>query len=124
MPGLWVKMDKDQFKQIIWNLLLNASEAIETQGEIRIETFVIKPKRVGIRMGDQDVFVNVIGGMQIDSRGFLLYAEITLDGTGFGMGKRSQRYAMIVEDGTVTALNVEEGPGVEVSSAETMMALL
>ena len=47
-----------------------------------------------------------------------------LDGTGFGMGKRSQRFAMIVEDGKVTQLNVEEGPGVDVSSAETMMALL
>ena len=32
--------------------------------------------------------------------------------------------AMIVEDGTVTHLNVEEGAGVDVSSAETMMALL
>jgi len=31
---------------------------------------------------------------------------------------------MIVEDGTVTHLNVEAGPGVDVSSAETMMALL
>ena len=49
---------------------------------------------------------------------------LELDGTGFGMGKRSQRYAMLVDDGTVTAINVEEGPGVDVSSAETMMGLL
>jgi peroxiredoxin len=37
---------------------------------------------------------------------------------------RSQRFAMIVEDGAVSHLNVEEGAGVDVSSAETMMALL
>lgn len=49
---------------------------------------------------------------------------LVLDGSGFGMGQRSQRYAMLVDDGTVTHLNVEEGPGVDVSSAETMMANL
>lgn len=49
---------------------------------------------------------------------------LELDGSGFGMGTRSQRYAMIVEDGTVTHLNIEPAGGVDVSSAETMMALL
>ncbi|TXS94272.1 peroxiredoxin [Parahaliea maris] len=49
---------------------------------------------------------------------------LELDGSGFGLGKRSQRFAMLVEDGTITHLNVEPGPGIDVSSAETMMALL
>ena len=49
---------------------------------------------------------------------------LELDGSGFGLGTRSQRYAMIVDDGSVTHLNVEEGPGVDVSSAETMMSLI
>lgn len=49
---------------------------------------------------------------------------LELDGRGFGMGLRSQRFAMIVNDGVVEHLNVEEGPGVDVSSAETMMGLL
>ena len=47
-----------------------------------------------------------------------------MDASGFGMGQRSQRFAMIVEDGKISALNVEAGPGVDVSSAETIMALL
>ena len=38
---------------------------------------------------------------------------LTLDATGFGMGKRSQRYAMLVDNGVITHLNVEEGPGVD-----------
>ena len=49
---------------------------------------------------------------------------LAFDGSGFGMGTRSQRYAMIVEDGTVTAISVEDGPGVEVSAAEAMMEQL
>lgn len=49
---------------------------------------------------------------------------LTLDATGFGMGMRSQRYAMLVDNGVISQLNVETGPGVEASSAETMMALL
>jgi peroxiredoxin len=63
--------------------------------------------------------------MLADGNGdFTAALGLELDGTGFGMGKRSQRFAMIVDDGTVTHLNVEEGAGVDVSSAETMMALL
>ena len=46
---------------------------------------------------------------------------LELDGTGFGMGRRSQRYAMIVNDGVVEALNVEEGGEFKVSSAEYML---
>ena len=46
------------------------------------------------------------------------------DFTGFGMGGRSQRYSMIVDDGVVTELNVE-GPGeFKVSSAEHMLGQL
>jgi peroxiredoxin len=49
---------------------------------------------------------------------------LELDGRGFGMGTRSQRYAMIVDDGTVTLLNVEAGGGVDVSAAEVIMDAL
>ena len=49
---------------------------------------------------------------------------LTMDGSKFGMGKRSQRYSMIVDDGVVTQLNVE-GPGeFKVSSAEHMLGNL
>ena len=42
----------------------------------------------------------------------------------FGLGTRSHQFAMIVEDGEVEQLYIEEGLGVDVSSAETVMALL
>ena len=40
------------------------------------------------------------------------------------MGKRSKRYSMVVDDGVVKALNVEDKPGVNVSGAETMLEQL
>lgn len=49
---------------------------------------------------------------------------LTFDASGFGMGKRSQRYAMIVEDGVVKALNVEKPGAFEVSSAEAILKAL
>ena len=49
---------------------------------------------------------------------------LELDGTGFGMGTRSQRYSMIVDDGTVTAFNPETGPGILTSSAEAILEAL
>tara|TARA_Y100000991_G_scaffold155733_1_gene118517 strand:- start:5461 stop:5982 length:522 start_codon:yes stop_codon:yes gene_type:complete len=61
--------------------------------------------------------------MLADGNGELTAAfGLELDGSGFGLGTCSQRFAMIVEDGKVTNLNIEEGPGVDASSAETMMA--
>ena len=46
------------------------------------------------------------------------------DFSKFGMGTRSQRYSMLVDDGAVKQLNVERGGNFEVSNAETMLAQL
>jgi peroxiredoxin len=50
---------------------------------------------------------------------------LTLDMTERGLGVRSQRYSMLVEDGVVKALNIEEGPGkAEVSGADNLLKAL
>jgi len=41
-----------------------------------------------------------------------------------GLGLRSQRYAAVIEDGTITSLEVEPSPGVDVSSCQSMLARL
>jgi peroxiredoxin len=46
---------------------------------------------------------------------------LTMDGSKFGLGTRSQRYSMIVDDGVVEQLNVEEPGEYRASSAETML---
>lgn len=72
---------------------------------------------------DQGVNDNVL--MLAD--GNAAYTEalgLPLDASGFGMGTRSQRFALVVEDGVATQVHVE-GPGeFKVSSAEAVLAAL
>ncbi|WP_300552013.1 peroxiredoxin [Maricaulis sp.] len=49
---------------------------------------------------------------------------LEFDGSGFGMGVRAQRFSMIVKDGVVTELNVEEPGAFEVSSADHILGQL
>ena len=49
--------------------------------------------------------------------------DLELDGTGFGLGTRSKRYAMIVDNGTVTYLGVDAA-AIEASSAEAILEQL
>ena len=57
--------------------------------------------------------------MLADGNGdFTRQLGLEMDATKFGMGQRSKRYAMIVDNGIVTALNVEEPGAFAVSSAE------
>ncbi len=46
---------------------------------------------------------------------------LTMDGSGFGLGKRGQRYSMIVDDGVVKEINVEQPGDFSVSSADHML---
>lgn len=63
--------------------------------------------------------------MAADGNGdFTKAVGLELDASGFGMGVRSQRYAMVVDDGVVSALHVEAPGKFEVSSAEAVLAVL
>jgi glutaredoxin/glutathione-dependent peroxiredoxin len=51
--------------------------------------------------------------------------DLTFDGSGNGLGTRSKRYAMLVEDGVVRKLNIEEAPGkVEISGGDALLKQL
>jgi peroxiredoxin len=58
------------------------------------------------------------------SAAFAKALGLELDLTGRGMGLRAQRYSMVVRDGVIDKLNVEEGGAYEVSSAEHMLSQL
>ncbi len=49
---------------------------------------------------------------------------LTMDGSKFGLGKRGQRWSMIVNDGVVEELNVEEPGAFNVSSADYLLSRL
>ena len=72
---------------------------------------------------DQKVGDNIL--MLADGNGdFTKAVGLELDGSKFGMGPRSQRYSMIVKDGVVQTLNVEQGGEFRVSAADYMLAQL
>ncbi|QPQ55787.1 peroxiredoxin [Allosphingosinicella flava] len=63
--------------------------------------------------------------MLADGNGdFAKAVGLTMDGSKFGMGTRGQRYSMVVNDGVVEQLNVEEPGAFNVSSADYMIERL
>ena len=85
-------------------------------------------------MSVNDAFVMGAWGQNQNAEEILMLADgngdftsaigLELDASGFGMGKRAQRFGMIVEDGTVTYLGVEAPGEIKASSAETMLEKL
>ena len=72
---------------------------------------------------DQNVEDRIV--MAADGNGdFTRMIGLEMDGRAVGMGMRSQRYAMIVEDGVVTSLNIDKPKTFESSSAEAILKLL
>jgi peroxiredoxin len=81
-----------------------------------------------------DPFVMAAWGKAQDASGVRMMADpdaaltkamkVEFDASGAGLGVRSRRYSMIVDDGTVTQLNLEETGGFEVSDAETLLGQL
>jgi peroxiredoxin len=81
-----------------------------------------------------DAFVMNAWGQQQNAGKILMIADgsgdftravgLEMDLGARGLGQRSQRYAMVVEDGVVTHLNVEEPGKFEVSGADTMLGIL
>lgn len=79
-----------------------------------------------------DAFVMGAWAKSADADGVTMLADgngdfanavgLTMDGSKFGMGQRSQRYSMLVEDGVVKQLNVEAPGEFKVSSAEHLLA--
>jgi peroxiredoxin len=65
------------------------------------------------------------GGIEFLSDGngdFAKALGLSMDGSGFGLGTRSQRYSMVVDDGVVKALNLEDAPSkAQVSGADNIM---
>ncbi len=63
--------------------------------------------------------------MLADGNGdFVTALGLTMDGSRFGMGLRGQRFSMLVRDGIVEKLNIEDPGAFQVSSAEHLMGQL
>ena len=72
---------------------------------------------------DQEVGDEIV--MLADGNGtFTRAMGLESDKSGTGLGMRSRRYAAVIDDGVVTALMVEPAGGLNVSSAESVLASL
>ena len=81
------------------------------------DAFVMKAWAESQSLTEADVVMLADG-----SGDFTRTVGLVLDGRGFGMGDRSQRYSMLVKDGVVEQLNIEQGGEFKVSSAEHLLA--
>lgn len=96
----------------------------------------IKAKGVDaiVCMSVNDVFVMDAWGKASNAEDLVMLADgnaeltralgLELDASGFGMGTRSQRFALVAEDGVVTQLFVEAPGKFEVSKAEAVLEAL
>jgi glutaredoxin/glutathione-dependent peroxiredoxin len=103
---------------------VNNFQAIKSKGVDAIACLSVNDAFVMDAWGkDQNVEDKVM--MLADGNAeFTKAVGLTMDGTGYGMGVRSQRYAMVLDDGVVKKLHVEAPGAFEVSSAESVLKAL
>lgn len=101
------------------------ADAIKAKG---VDAIVVTSVNDAFVMGAWEKSLGADGKLEFIADGNGDFAKAigqALDGSGFGLGLRSKRYSMIVEDGVVKALNVEDAPGkADTSGAEAMLAQL
>ncbi|KAJ0475345.1 putative thioredoxin-dependent peroxiredoxin [Helianthus annuus] len=84
------------------------------------DAFVMKAWKADLNVGDNVLLLSDGNGDFTKAIG----CEMDLSDNPIGLGVRSRRYAMLVEDGVVKVLNLEEGGAFTASSAEDMLAVL
>jgi glutaredoxin/glutathione-dependent peroxiredoxin len=104
---------------------LQNSDAIKAKG---VETIAVTAVNDVFVMTEWKKATGAEGKIEFlaDGNGdFAKALDLTMDGSAGGLGIRSKRYAMLVEDGVVKKLNIEEAPGkAETSSAEALLKQL
>ncbi|NQU72577.1 MAG: peroxiredoxin [Rhodospirillales bacterium] len=103
---------------------LQNADGIKAKGVDTIACLAVNdPFVMGAWAKDQNVGDKVL--MLADGGAVFTKAlDTVLDLTERGLGVRSRRYSMLVDDGVVTQINLEDGGGFEVSDAETMLGQL
>lgn len=97
------------------------ADALKAKGVDEIWCVSVNDAFVMGAWGRDQKATNVVRMMADGSAQFTKALGLELDLTSKGMGVRSQRYSMLVEDGVVKQLNVEAPGKFEVSNAETML---
>src|SRR5690349_20045848 len=99
------------------------ADALKAKGVDEIWCISVNDAFVMGAWGRDQKSTGIVRMMADGNASFTQALGLDADFSKHGMGTRSQRYSMVVEDGVVTQLNVEQG-GFDVSSAEKMLAQL
>jgi len=78
--GIWISMDPLHLRQILWNLLTNAAEAIEDEGKVHIELETNNNKQVYVKISDNGC------GMSEEDIKYIFNPFFTTKATGTGLG--------------------------------------
>jgi glutaredoxin/glutathione-dependent peroxiredoxin len=101
---------------------LKSSDAFKAKGVDGIAVTAVNDVFVMTEWGKASGADGKIDFLADGNGDFAKALDLTMDGSGGGLGLRSKRYAMLVDDGVVKQLNIEDAPGkVETSSAETLL---
>jgi peroxiredoxin len=100
------------------------ADAIKAKGVDTIVCLAVNDAFVMGAWGDQQGVAGKVVMLADGNGDFTRALGLEMDGTKYGMGMRSQRYAMIVRNGVVEKLFVEEPGAFSVSSAEHILRQL
>jgi len=100
------------------------ADALKAKGVDEIWCIAVNDAFVMGAWGREQKATGIVRMMGDGNAAFTKALGLDADFSKFGMGTRSQRYSMLVEDGVVKQLNVEQPGKFEVSNAETLLAQL
>jgi two-component system sensor histidine kinase PilS (NtrC family) len=101
-PGIWICMDPAHLRQILWNLLVNATEAIEDAGEIQVELALAKDRQACLTIADSGI------GMAPETLKSIFAPFFTTKPAGTGLGLSIVHRILEAYD---CRLDVESEPG-------------
>lgn len=121
VPGAYTgTCHKMHMPSVFQNAAALKAKGIDTVAVVAVnDAFVMQAWKRDVDQRDEGVFL-ADGNAE-----FTKAIGMDMDASGNGLGIRSKRYSMLVEDGVVKKLNLEPAPGkVEVSGGDTLLAQL
>jgi glutaredoxin/glutathione-dependent peroxiredoxin len=101
---------------------VDQAAAFKAKGVDRVVCLAVNDPFVMKAWGDQNQVDGKVEMLPDGNGTFTKALGLEMDGSGFGLGSRSQRFALLVENGVVKDVQVEKGGALDVSSAESMLA--
>ncbi|MBP2310879.1 peroxiredoxin [Azospirillum soli] len=100
------------------------AEALKGKGVDNIVCLAVNDPFVMRAWGEKNNVENKVVMLPDGNAAFTQALGLTMDGSGYGLGTRGQRFALVAKDGKVTHLAVEKPGQFEVSSAEAVLGAL